>query len=726
MTEEITNGMTSNTSQNLSGVKVETATTNIATQNVAPQKMEQTQVVQSNEQKTENVQKQPVQQKNYFYNRYNHFNNNAVQKKEESTSAVASAKKPSQVGVPMGTSTYGKRTYNKGYANFHKPFAKTNANATNSTKTDTEKLNAMANDALTEAFSNVNNRNLNSTIGLAGNRPKARYNRNALRVMFLGGVGEIGKNMMALEYGTDIIVIDCGATFPNADAMPGIDLVVPDITYLVQNKNRIRGIVITHGHEDHIGAIPYVIGDINCPIYGSRLANALMENKLKEFPKLHAKLVTVKPHDVVKLGAFSVEFINVCHSIAGSFAMAITCPAGVMVHTGDFKIDYTPINENYTDLTRLAELGKQGVMLLTCESTNVEREGHSMSEKTVGKTLDELFAKFKDERIFVATFASNVYRLQELLDLAEKYHRKVTFTGRSMVNVTETAYKIGEIKFNRDNFIDIDRIGNYPDNELLVITTGSQGEPMSALTRMASGDFQKIKLGEHDCIIISASPIPGNEKSVNNVINRLYQLGCKIIYDQLADVHASGHAYRDELKLVHYLVHPKFFMPVHGEFRHQKIHKDLAMMMGEQEQNIVLPQIGDVIEVTNRGIKKAGTIPAGQRLVDGLGYGDMESIVLRDRKQLSEDGIAVVMLGMSGTTGEITSGPDIISRGLVYANEDALIKEAKQTIIDSINSSPEKQTDFSIIKNDVKRVLGNFFFRKTKRRPMILTIVMEN
>lgn len=599
------------------------------------------------------------------------------------------------------------------------------ANQINNSNNDLQKVNAKKtqNGFVTPRLLDVNNKNLNQIVGITQKRYK---NKKALRVMFLGGVGEIGKNMMALEYGEDIIIIDCGATFPSQDEMPGVDLVVPDITYLIQNKNKIKGIFITHGHEDHIGAIPYVIGDINCPIYGSRLACALIQNKLREHPKLKAKLISVKPKDIVKLGNFSVEFINVCHSIAGSFALAITCPAGLMVHTGDFKIDYTPINNNFTDLTRFAELGRQGVMLLTCESTNVERDGHSMSEKTVGKTLDDLFARFKDDRIFVATFASNVYRLQELLDLAEKYGRKVTFTGRSMVNVTETAYKIGEIKFNRDNFIDLDKINNYKDSELLIITTGSQGEPMSALTRMASGDFQKIKLGEHDCIIISASPIPGNEKSVNTVINKLYALGCHIIYDQLADVHASGHAYKNELQLVHNLIKPKFFMPVHGEYRHQKIHKDLAMEMGENERNILLPQIGDVIEVNNRGIKKAGTIHAGQRLVDGLGYGDLESIVLRDRKQLSEDGVAVVVLGMSGKTGQITSGPDIISRGLVYANEDALIKEAKQTIVDSINSAPEKQTDWSIVKNDVRRVLGNFFFKKTKRRPMILTIVIEN
>ena len=618
-------------------------------------------------------------------------------------------------------------SYNAGLPkNFVQKKKMQNKNREQNLQTEKQNGNQTTNNAMAEnepKITDVNSRTLNQFIHL--DKPKQRQNKNALRIMFLGGVGEIGKNMMALEYGKDIIVVDCGATFPSVEDMPGIDLVVPDITYLIQNKNRIKGIVITHGHEDHIGAIPYVVEDVNVPIYGSKLAVALIQNKLKEFPKLKAKLNTVKPKEVIKLGAFSVEFINVCHSIAGSFAMAITCPAGLMVHTGDFKIDYTPLNNNFTDLTRFAELGTKGVMLLTSESTNVEREGYSISEKAVGKTLDDLFSKYRDKRIFVATFASNVYRLQELLDIAQKYGRKVTFTGRSMQNVTETAYKIGELKFDRNLFIDIDKVNYYKDSELLIVTTGSQGEPMSALTRMASGDFQKIKLDENDCIIFSSSPIPGNEKSVNNVINNLCKLGCTIIYDQLAEVHASGHAYREELKLIHYLLKPKFFMPVHGEFRHQKLHKDLAVSMGEEERNILLPAIGDVVEVTNRGIKKAGIIPSGNRLVDGLGYGELESVVLRDRKQLSEDGIAVVIMGMN-KMGEITSGPEIISRGLVYNGEDTLVKEAKQYIVDMINANPEKQTDYAIIKNDVRRALGNFFFRKTKRRPMVLAFVFEN
>ncbi len=554
-----------------------------------------------------------------------------------------------------------------------------------------------------------------------------KKSKNSLKVIFLGGVGEIGKNMMALEYGRDIIVVDCGSTFPYGELMPGIDLVVPEITYLTQNKERIRGIVVTHGHEDHIGAMPYVLNELEVPVYGSKLTIALIQNKLREFPKIKAKLNCVKEREVVKLGCFSVEFIRVNHSIAGSMGMAITCPAGVMVHTGDFKIDYTSIDGKTTDLARFAELGNQGVLLLTCESTNIEREGHSMSESQVGKKLDELFDRFSDERIIVATFASNVHRLQQLLTLAEKYNRKVTFTGRSMQNVTETAYKIGELKFNPKIFIDIDDIGKYQDKEVLVITTGSQGEPMSALTRMASGEFQKIKLNEHDAVIISAAPIPGNEKSINNVINALYKLGCQVIYNSLEAVHASGHAHQEEIKLIHKLVKPKFFMPVHGEYRHLKLHKDLAVRLGMEPRNVVLAEVGNVVEVNSRSIKVAGKVPAGERLVDGLGLGDSDSSVLRDRRQLSEDGLAVAIVGINQVTKEITSGPDIISRGLIYQSEmESLIREGRQVVREVVSQTNLEDWDVQALKNSIKKALANFFFKKTKRKPMVLAVVVEN
>ncbi len=592
------------------------------------------------------------------------------------------------------------------------------------TKTNrTKKVNNTTNnDSVGHKFYGDNNeavKSKNTNFNLVGKK-------NAFRVMFFGGVGEIGKNMMAVEYDNEIIVIDCGATFPNFEELPGIDLVVPDILYLAQNSHKIKALLLTHGHEDHIGAIPYSLLELNCPIYGSRLTLALVQNKLKEFPKIKPKMNSIKAGDIIKIGKFTVEFIRVCHSIAGSMAMAITTPVGTMVHTGDFKLDFQPINGELTDLTRFAELGKKGVLLLTCESTNVEREGMSMSESNVKKTLDGLFEKYKSKRIFVATFASNIHRLQQLLDLAEKYGRKVAFTGRSMINITETAYKIGELKFNRDNFIELDKIGSYKDEELLIISTGSQGEPMSALTRMVNGEFPKIKLDENDCIIMSSSPIPGNEKSVYNIINKLYRLGCDIIYSSLADVHASGHACKEELKIIHTLVNPKYFIPVHGEYRHLKLHKDLAESLGMDPKNIVIADIGAVVEVSKKNIKIADVVPSGNRLIDGLGVGDLESVVLKDRKQLSNEGLAVVLVGINPLTGEVTTGPDIISRGLVYDNEDNVIKEAKDIVRSTIKTIPLKDLNWNNVKSSIKKDLTNFFYKKTKRRPVILTIVLEN
>ena len=549
---------------------------------------------------------------------------------------------------------------------------------------------------------------------------------NNLKVMFLGGVGEIGKNMMVLEYANDIVVIDCGATFPSDD-MPGIDLVIPDITYLKANRDKIRGIVLTHGHEDHIGAIPYVLGEINAPIYGSRLALGLVENKLKEYPKIKAKMISVKPKQVIKLGCFSIEFIHVNHSIPGSLAFAITTPVGLMVHTGDFKIDFESMDGKPTDLGRFAELGKKGVLLLTCESTNVEKDGYSMSEKKVAQNLDVLFGKYAEKRILVASFASNVLRLQQILDLAEKHKRKVVFTGRSMQNVAETAYKIGELKFDKNNILDIDKIGNYKDSELLIVSTGSQGEPMSALTRMANNDFHKIKLGENDVIIMSASPIPGNERNVNNVMNNLYKLGCEIVYHSLAEIHASGHAYKEELKIIHNLVKPKFFMPVHGEFRHQKFHKDLAMNLGMPERNILICENGNRVEVNKNTFKLGSNIIAGERLVDGNGMGDIESVVIRDRKQLAEEGVLVSIIMLDKLTGEIVGEPEIISRGLIYTNEaQKLVGEARHAIREALDAVSLKENDLSAVKNNVRKFLANFFYKKMKRRPMILTIIVEN
>lgn len=548
--------------------------------------------------------------------------------------------------------------------------------------------------------------------------------KEKLKITFIGGVGEIGKNMTAFEYKDEMIVVDAGLTFPDGD-LPGVDIVVPDISYLVNNKNKVKAIVLTHGHEDHIGGLPFLLPEVNVPVYGSSLTLGLVENKLKEYPKIKAKLITVKPRNVLKIGNFAIEFIHVNHSIAGALALSITTPAGNVLHTGDFKVDFEAINGQVTDLERFGELGKKGVDLLMCESTNVCRKGYSMSERRVGETLDRLFAEHKDNRLFVATFASNIHRLQQIMDLAEKYKRKIAFTGRSMINVSEVAMKLGELKYNKENVIDIDKVDKFSDKELLIITTGSQGEPMSALTRMAANEFKKITLGENDCIIISASPIPGNEKSVYNVINKLFKKGADVIYDELADVHASGHACQEEIKLVHSLVKPKCFMPVHGEYRHLKTHKELAMALGEEARNIILPEIGLQVELSNGHIKEYSRVQAGQRLVDGLGIGDMDSSVLRDRKQLSEDGICVAVLNLSAMSGEVTSEPFLITRGVVYSGEqEQFMQDAKEFLTAYLKSQDMRDIDPNLIKQNVRKVIQNFIFKRTARRPMVLTIIL--
>lgn len=546
---------------------------------------------------------------------------------------------------------------------------------------------------------------------------------NKVKVTFLGGVGEIGKNMTAIEYNDEIVVVDAGMTFPD-DELLGVDVVIPDFSYLIANKDKVKAILITHGHEDHIGAIPFLLQHISAPVYGTRLTLALIENKLKEHPKVKLKAVAVKPKNVLKLGSFTVEFIKVTHSIAGSLALSITTPVGTIVHTGDFKIDYEPIDGQMTDLTRFGELGRRGVNLLLCESTNVCRPGYSMSEKTVGRTLEHIFDSHKDNRIIVATFASNIYRLQQILDLAEKYKRKVVFTGRSMQNVSEVALKLGELSFNRENIVDIDKINNMDDKELLILGTGSQGEPMSALTRMAAGEFKGLKIRENDLVIFSASPIPGNEKNVYKVINALYKLGADVIYNELEQVHTSGHACQEELKLMHSLVKPKFFIPVHGEYRHMKVHKELAMSLGMEERNIILPSLGMQVELGPNSIKESGFVTAGQLLVDGYGIGDMDSNVLRERKQLSEEGICVVCVNINNVAGEIINEPFIITRGVVYADEqEAFVQDAKAAIIASLKEQDLRGVEPSVIRSTLRRKISNFIYKRTKRRPMILTIV---
>ena len=552
---------------------------------------------------------------------------------------------------------------------------------------------------------------------------KENRNKNKVKITFLGGVGEIGKNMTAFETENEMIVVDAGMTFPGED-LPGVDAVVPDISYLIANKKKLKAIILTHGHEDHIGALPFVLSELNVPIYGTRLTLALVENKLKEYPKIKAKMVTVKPKNVLRLGEFTIEFIKVSHSIAGSLALCIGTPAGNIIHTGDFKIDFQPIDGEMTDLIRFGELGKRGVSLLMCESTNVCRKGYSMSESNVGKVLEEIFKAHTNNRLIVATFASNIHRLQQIMNLAEKYKRKIAFTGRSMINVSEVALKIGELFFDKNNIIDIDKIDKYADNELLILSTGSQGEPMSALTRMAAGEFNKVQIGENDCVIISASPIPGNEKSVYNVINQLFKKGADVIYDELADVHVSGHACQEEIKTIHALTKPKFLMPIHGEYRHLKQHKELAMSMGMNARDIILPDLGMQVELTQNYIKQLGYTKAGIRLVDGIGVGDLESSVLRERKQLSEDGFAIAVINVSGT-GDVIGDPFVITRGVVYNDEaDSFVSDLKTNLQVFMKNLDVQNTEPSLLKNEVRKYMSNFIFKRTKRRPMTLAIVL--
>lgn len=545
-----------------------------------------------------------------------------------------------------------------------------------------------------------------------------------LKVLFLGGVGEIGKNMTALEYGDDILIIDAGITFPSED-MPGIDLVLPDISYLVQRRDKVRGVVVTHGHEDHVGGLPYLLKEINTQVYATKLTLAIAENKLREHRVNTDCLKTVAPGSVVKLGCFSVEFINVNHSIAGSVALAITTPVGVVYHSGDYKIDHTPVSGETMDLPRLAELGKQGVLLMMAESTNVERQGFTMSEKVVGETLDHLFADNLDRRLIIATFASNVHRIQQIIDLAVKYKRKVVFSGRSMINVADAASRIGELRLPRGVVVDADKIKSTPDKELVILSTGSQGEPMSALTRMAAGEFREVKIGGNDTVILSASPIPGNEKMVYRVINNLYRLGAKVVYESLEKIHVSGHACQEELKTLHSLVKPKFFIPVHGEYRHLCRHVDMAASMGMRRSNTLIADIGNTVLLTPNSMKFGESFPAVSRLVDGLDIDDGESVVLRDRRHLSEDGLFVVVVGISAETGEVVSGPDIINKGVLTSDEH-LADEARGVVMSALSQMDAKSVgDKGQAYAAIRKSLRNFLFKKTKKNPMILPVVME-
>lgn len=547
-------------------------------------------------------------------------------------------------------------------------------------------------------------------------------NKSGLKVRFLGGVGEIGKNMTALEYGKDIIVIDAGLTFPSAE-MPGIDQVIPDITYLMQNRDRVRGIFLTHGHEDHIGGLPYVLKDLNVPVYGTKLTLMLCEHKLKEQRVNGYKLNCVSPGSVIKTGCFQVEFIHVNHSIPGSCALSISTPVGIVFHSGDFKIDMTPISGQMTDIPRISEIGKKGVTLLLCESTNVEQDGYTMSEMVVGETLDGLFRDNARRRIIVATFATNVHRLQQIVNLAEKHKRKIAFSGRSMLNVVDAATKVGEISIPENMVVDIEKIKYVADKDLVIVSTGSQGEPMSALTRMAAGDYNQVQVGSNDTIIISASPIPGNEKSIYQVINNLYRKGAEVVYKSIAKIHVSGHACQEELKILHTLLNPRFFIPVHGEYRHLKKHCRLAKATGMKEANMLIADIGDTVEVTARSMKKGERFQSGSRYIDGLSIDDTETVV-RDRKRLAEDGLIVAVCCVSEDTGEIVSDPDIINKGSILT--DAQVKEAKNILAKTLNGFDMKASaDKSEVRNAIRKNLRNYIMRKTKKNPMILPVITE-
>ena len=549
--------------------------------------------------------------------------------------------------------------------------------------------------------------------------------QNKVQIIPLGGLGEIGKNMTAFRYGDDMILIDAGLMFPEDD-MLGIDLVIPDISYLIENQDKLKGIFLTHGHEDHIGALPYVMKQIDCPVYGTALTLGILEGRLKENGVSSENCRIIKPGDKITAGAFKLDFIRVNHSIPDAIAIAINTPIGTIIHTGDFKIDHTPVDGQVTEFNKFAEYGDRGVLALLADSTNAERPGFTPSEKMVGKTFDDEF-RYAKNRIIVATFSSNVHRIQQVIDAALKYDRKVAVIGRSMVNVVNIAKDLGYLKAPEGEIIDIDETHNYTPDKIVIITTGSQGEPMSALTRMAMNDHKKVDIMPGDTVIISATPIPGNEKLVSRTIDHLYKLGADVIYEKSNGVHVSGHASQEEIKLMHNLVRPKFFIPVHGEFRHLIKHANLAQSLGMPKENIVIAENGSVIELTKNSIGINGKVPAGKVLVDGLGVGDVGNIVLRDRRQLSQDGIMIVVVTIDKENCHVVSGPDIVSRGFVYVREaEGLMDEAKDKVQLALEKCEENGvSEWSAIKSTVRDSLGRFLYERTRRRPMILPIIME-
>lgn len=557
---------------------------------------------------------------------------------------------------------------------------------------------------------------------------KAEKKKLPIKVSFLGGLGEVGKNITLFEYDGDMILIDCGLAFPDED-MPGVDIVIPDFTHLEKNIDKIKGICITHGHEDHIGGLAYLLKKMNIPVYSTRLTNGLIEGKLREHNLLDsAKLNVVSPGQTVNLGNFRVEFIHVNHSIPDAVGFAIMCDGGTIVHTGDFKIDSTPIDGGMIDIARFSELGKEGVLCMMADSTNAERQGYTESESKVGASFELLFRRAENRRIIVATFASNIHRVQQIINVAEKSGRKVALSGRSLENVVAVASELGYLNVPEGILIKLDMIKHYTDSELVLITTGSQGEPMSALTRMAMRDHRKVSITPNDYVIISATPIPGNEKTVSRVVNELIKLGAEVVYEKMYDVHVSGHACREELKLMLGIIKPQYFIPVHGEAKHLLKHAELAESMGIPSENILLADNGSLIEISTKHIKRIGSVPAGQTLIDGSGVGDVGSTVLRDRKHLAEDGIIIVVACMDSSTGELVSGPDIVSRGFVFVKESGnLMDDAQATAYDTIMRCHDRNIyDWGAIKGRLRDDLSRLMYEKTKRYPMILPIFMEN
>jgi len=554
----------------------------------------------------------------------------------------------------------------------------------------------------------------------------AKTKKQNLKVIPLGGIGEVGKNITVVEYEDDIIIVDCGLGFPDDD-MLGVDLVIPDVTYLKNNAEKVRGIILTHGHEDHIGALPYILRELNVPVYGTKLTLGILENKLMEHHlEKVVELNCISAGDTVKLGCFSAEAIRVNHSIADSVAYAVTTPVGVVVFSGDFKIDLTPIEGEMIDLTRFGELGRRGVLAFFCESTNAERGGYTPSERIVGNSLDTIFAS-TSKRVTIATFSSNVHRVQQIINASEKFGRKVAITGRSMINVVKAAMDLGYMHMPEGMLIDIGEMKRYRPDQLTLITTGSQGEPMSALYRMAYSDHDKVSLGAEDLVVISATPIPGNEKLVSRVINELLHKGVEVVYNQVADVHVSGHACQEEIKLVTSLLKPRFFVPMHGEFKHLSQNRMLAEMVGVEPDNVLIPETGKIIEINKKSIKHQGAVTAGNILVDGLGVGDVGSVVLRDRRHLAQDGIVTVVAALDIASGYLLSGPDIVSRGFVYVKEsEELMEEMRQVTGEAIDRCLEAGVrDAATIKNVMRDDLAKFLYSRTKRRPMILPILMD-